>query len=552
MAGRTTRRPGGPTSLIVFLVQVVGRALRVAALALVYLPAVAVLRFRSDPRDAVVLRSFLERAGGGFVKLGQLLAMRYDYLPERYCMELSKLLDRLPAISFDQIRKTIDVELGDPASDRFRLINERPLATASLAQVHAGELADGTLVAIKVLKPGIRRVMSTDLALAQIGMAILLAWPGVARSGLRAVVREIRRQADRELDFELEARTASRFHELLASDQVRHSAPFVVRDLCSPSVLTMELIEGRTVTSMLDDVASGPTIDPDAAHAAVEARRHAAILIFHSILAQTMVHRMFNADPHASNIIVRPDGSLAWVDFGLAGWIDERQWRRELLEREAFATGDLHRMYTVALDALAPLPGGDLRSFEHAWKSAAADYRLAVTDPLAPIAARSFARFLRSSVASMRAVGLRLDASSLQLYRAIVISDIVILRLYPDIDWLSHLRAFLRRESARLLLRAPRRPMATALALASMGELGIDAINWATDEWPMQRQPINVRTHGPASESILALLHVSSAAVALGALAVGVASVGSAPAWMGIAVAAAVMAISIGFVRSGD
>jgi ubiquinone biosynthesis protein len=540
------------------------RAAWITALALSHAPAFVALRWRGDPRDANVLRAFFERAGGGFVKLGQLLAMRYDYLPERYCLELSRLLGELRPVPFERISAIVEAELGERVSARIDSIEPIPLATASLAQVHGAVLVSGERVVIKVLKPGIREVFRIDLALARLAGAILLVLPGVARSGLRSVLAEVRRQAYLELDLGREAALATRFHTVLAADRVRHRAPRVYRDLSGPSILTTERIDGVTVKELLDAVAGDGLALEELANRGVRPQA-TAIVLFHSILAQTMRHRLFNADPHASNVLVEADGTLVWVDFGLAGWLDERQWRRELLQREAFVAGDLHRMFTLALDALAPLPDRDLRSFEHDWKSAAAEYRLFVLDPEAPPNARSFARFMRTTLRSMRRHGLRMDASVLQLYRAIVISDVIILRLYPQIDWIGHLEAFLSSEARRLIrFGTGDRPVAHHLALGGSAEAAADTLLWALDEWPSARvarlhsgalrsagTSSFVRTAHAASATVLVASVLFLVATPIAGLA-GISLPGSSQTWALAGLFSATTAVAAGFAESAS
>ena len=143
------------------------RLARLGVLTAIFLPVFLLARFRFLPwlggRGPVLLRWYLETSGAGFVKIGQILAMRYDLLSPVYCRELAKLLDQMPALPIDVIRQEIERSLGKPIAQLFQSLSPKPLGTASLAQVHEARLLTNERVAVKVRRPGIERRIRADL-----------------------------------------------------------------------------------------------------------------------------------------------------------------------------------------------------------------------------------------------------------------------------------------------------------------------------------------------------------------------------------------------------
>jgi ubiquinone biosynthesis protein len=205
------------------------------------------------------------------------------------------------------------------------------------------------------------------------------------------------------------------------------------------------------------------------------------------VLEQAIRFRTFNADPHPSNLIVRPGGELAWVDFGLVGWLDERQWRLQVRLREAMVRGQIHAAYLTILRSMEPIPEDrDLRGFELQIKQGLRDYLLASDDPQAPLVDKSFGVFLLRTMRALANSRLPLAVSTVTLYRTILIADMVMLRLYPEMDWIGHMRRFLSDLSGDLLQDslAPLTSTDTLYQLTMIPSALADAAEWATDRLP--------------------------------------------------------------------
>jgi ubiquinone biosynthesis protein len=261
---------------------------------------------------ALSLRHALEDAGTTFVKLGQVLATRRDLLPPEFIDELAGLQDDAPHVPWAEVEAVLQPELGADVGERFASFEQRPLAAASIAQVHAATLPDGEAVVVKVRRPGIARVIEWDLDIV-IRLARRLeratSWGrGVGAvtlaEGFAGALRE-------ELDLRIEASNLSAI-ATAAGTGTGHTAVHTPRahgDMCSAQVLVMERLQGRTLRS----IATAEEIGDREALAG-------ALLDF--LLRGVLLDGIFHADPHAGNVLMLDHGRLGMLDFGSVGRLD--------------------------------------------------------------------------------------------------------------------------------------------------------------------------------------------------------------------------------------
>jgi ubiquinone biosynthesis protein len=470
-----------------------------------------------------LLRWYFEACGGGIVKIGQLLASRYDLLPAVYCDELGALFDNLRPVPTSAVRFVVERELGRAITELFETFDDVPIATASLAQVHGATLPGGERVVVKVLKPFIRRTLYVDATVLRLTGRVLDALPVLRGMDVRGLVDETARTALAELELTREARNTSHMHRLMAADRIAHYAPKVHRLLSSPDVLTMERIQGVSVRSLLRAMSDGDqTMLSELSELGITPER-TAIILLRSVLEQTIRYRTFNADPHPSNLIVMAGGTLAWVDFGLTGWIDERQWALQLRLREAFVNGSPHAAYLSMLESIEPIPQDrDLRAFEQDVKESIRDYILANEDPYAPLEERSAGLFLLRTIQALRRSRLPVTISTVALYRTILIADMVVLRLYPSIDWIGHLRRFIHDYTPDAVRDAVAGQLSTygALQLASVPGAAAHIIDWVNFRLP-QIGRSTLRTFSLFEQLVLTTLKVLRAGAVVGAVLIG-------------------------------
>jgi ubiquinone biosynthesis protein len=272
------------------------------------------------------VRETFEELGLAFLKFGQVLAMRRDLLPEAYIEELELLHDQLPALGFESIRITVENELGAPLTELFAAFSESSIAAATIAQVHEATLHDGRRVAVKVQRPDLEEMISTDIA----AMTYLVAlveklFPRLLAFDLPVIVTEFAASLNRETDFSREARSIMLFRTALA-DIPDLWIPDVVPGHSNGNILTMEFSIGERIDLFAD---SHPEAMPKAIHTLVR------------VMLQTIFEEgLFHADPHSGNVLVLPDGRLSLLDFGMTGELDEQMRDSLTLLLEAVVKGD--------------------------------------------------------------------------------------------------------------------------------------------------------------------------------------------------------------------
>ena len=505
----------------------IARVMRLLAVTVVVTPLLLVRNLFGPTAGPRLLRWYFEACGGGYVKIGQLLATRYDLLPLKYTEELGKLLDSLRPVPTPKIVQEIEGGLGRPVSEAFASFGPEPLATASLAQVHGAVLADGDEVVVKVLKPGISDRVRVDLRFLRLSTRVLDLLPVLRGLDVSGLIDDLSRTVIDELDLGREAMYTAYLHEQMAADPIAHYAPRVYRELSSRTVLTLERIHGVTVREMLTATTNGNGGMLEAWAARGITPRRTAVILLRSVLEQTMRYRTFNADPHPSNLIVSDGGTLNWVDFGAVGWIDERQWELQLRLRDAIANEQIHQAYLALLESMEPLPFRNLSRFEQEIKRILSDFLIASRDPTAPLSQKSTGSFLVKTLATLRRNRLPMTSSTIQLYRTIVVADIVMLGLYPAIDWRGHLRRFLRDLSIDMLQKAVREPLTspyTGFRLARAPMAAADTIEWVVRRLPdIGRQTLRTLSAGERLiPHALRLLRRASVLAIIGALGLAV------------------------------
>ncbi len=259
------------------------------------------------------LRLVLQDLGPSFVKLGQILSTRSDLIPKDIIVELAKLQDQVTPISFEVVRTEVEAELGAPIAKLFASFEAKPLASASIAQVHRARLSppedDGAPidVVVKVQRPRIRNIVARDVELLYLlARAIDRSIPESRIYSPVGLVNEFDRAISAELDFTREADHAERFRHGFADDPEAHF-PIIYRDLSSRRVLTMEYLAGHKLPLALD-----------AGYRGADLARVALRVIFKQIFEDGFFH----GDPHPGNLLVMGDFErpvLGMIDLGLVG-----------------------------------------------------------------------------------------------------------------------------------------------------------------------------------------------------------------------------------------
>jgi ubiquinone biosynthesis protein len=299
------------------------------------------------------LRRRLEILGPTFVKLGQILAIREDLLPPVITEELDSLMDHLPEIPFAQVKAILERDLDRPVHELFASIDEEPLGSASIAQAHQAMTTDGDEVVFKVIKPGIREVITSDLKLLEI-VGIFLGWI-IPQYRPQQVIEEFSSYTRRELDYSFEADNAEIFAANFR-DMPGVVFPSIHRDLSSDDVLTMEYLKGVRPGS------------PAALSLSKEERDRVVDLGAAAIIRMLYQDGFFHADLHAGNLLILPGDPIriGFIDLGMVGRFGPRVRRRMLYYFYALVRGDEDNAARYLLQMARIGEGGDPEGFRRA------------------------------------------------------------------------------------------------------------------------------------------------------------------------------------------
>ena len=376
-------------------------------------------RHQAPRAVAVALRRSFTDLGPTFVKFGQLMASSPGLFPDVMSEEFRRLLDRLPAEPSERVREVIQRELGRPVPALFAHFDDAPLAAASIAQVHAATLHDGTKVAVKVRRPRLARRIEQDLRLMRL-LAALLQHAGAIGDLANpvAIVEDFATTLRSELDFRNEAAFMTEFaRNLAASGQNRSvTVPLPVDGMVSPRVLVMTFIDGTPVDDTEALRAAGHDLE-DVLRTGVRAWVEAAL-----------VHGLFHGDVHAGNLFVTRDGGVAFLDFGIMGRLDYDI--RGVLARLLPALL-VERDYARALEGVFDL--GVFRRGSHDLEGAAEDLRMLV-DPLlnARLADISYAEVLGHVLRVATSYGVRLPRELVLVVKQLLYFERYSKQLAPD------------------------------------------------------------------------------------------------------------------------
>ncbi|MHB0976994.1 MAG: ABC1 kinase family protein [Candidatus Aquicultorales bacterium] len=259
---------------------------------------------------AVRLRKFLEDLGPTFVKVGQLLSVRPDLVPPEVVFEFEELLDETAPLDYDVIKREVEKSLEAPLESVFESFDPVPIASASIGQVHRATLREGGHdVAVKVQRPGIQSKIEADIDL-------LRALAGKAQSrvqvvDLESVVDEFSESLQRELDYRIEARHIDRFRFTFKDDPLV-KIPIVHWNETSRRVLVIEFVEGWKLSELSHPESLGIDTFGLAKHGA------------EAFMKQVLEDGFFHGDLHPANLLITPDGRIAYLDFGIVGTIPDK------------------------------------------------------------------------------------------------------------------------------------------------------------------------------------------------------------------------------------
>lgn len=368
-----------------------------------------------EGRPGERLGKAFEHLGPVAIKLGQVLATRADIFGIQFAKDLGRLKDNLPPFPTEQARREIERSIGRTTDQLFTEFGD-PIGAASLAQAHPARLADGRKVAVKVLRPGVERRVTSGLDAMRLGARIVHRLvPLSRRLEPRGFVETIARSMELELDMRLEAAAASELKDIMAKSG-HMSAPAVIWEGVGKRVLTLEWATGMPMTDPL--AAEQPGLD----------KNGLADNVVRAFLIQALDHGTFHADLHEGNLFASAPAEVMAVDFGIVGRLGpgERRYLAEILW--GFLTRDYPRIAQVHFEAGYVPPHHSVEAFAQALR--------AVGEPVIGRAASqvSMGRLLGQLFEITALFDMHLRPELILLQKTMVSVEGVARRLNPDHD----------------------------------------------------------------------------------------------------------------------
>lgn len=418
----------------------------------------------------------IEALGPTYVKLGQVLSTRPDLLPPDYIAALEALQDDVRPLPFAEIEGQLLRELGEGWPGRVGVLDARPLATASIAQVHRATLPDGREVVFKVQRPGIVKKIEADLNILQfLARRALVEYPEARAFDPLGVLDEFERSISAELDFEEEARNMRRCARLFQDKADIVHVPYVVGELSGRRVLCMEHLPGTKMR---------------AARAAGHDMRRVGERYLEIAYDMLFEHGWFHGDLHPGNVIVMQDEVLGLLDFGMVGRLTEEMRGNVIQTIYALQRGDYRTIARIFYEVAIKEERVDYRALER--------HTIELMDKYwsgGSIREMQMGPYVVELAARAGRVGARVPSAYTMFFKAIVTSEGLAKTLIDEVDPLSAAEPYIRRFMARQLSqeRVKEDLLYTAFALSSLSRRLPGSLAQLLDDVEAQRLLLNVR-----------------------------------------------------------
>jgi ubiquinone biosynthesis protein len=405
------------------------------------------------------IRLACEELGATFIKFGQILSNRGDLFPQELLIQLEKLQDKVPSVSFADLKPKLEREYGKPLEEVFQSIVEIPLASASIAQVHKVVLKTGEDAVLKIQKPSIRKSVTADIEIMR-DLAKILEnnFPESAVFQPVELVNTFEKAIRREMNFVTEATSMKRFTKNFAEDK-RVYVPKVYDDLTTQKVICQEFVDGKKLSNVTAIKAAG--LSPE------DAAKMGLDLYF----IQVFEHGFFHADPHPGNIFVMPDGRLSFIDFGMMG---------TLAAEDQYILGDL--MYYIYVQDTKKLAdtieamskGATTIQKRHEFEQEIRDFlELAHTTSISEVEMSDIIEGLRKVMYEYK---ISISSNFHLLMRALIIIEGVGLMLYPEYNLMEEVQPYAKRIMAKRY--SPQELLKRVYnSIQEVGELALDLPN---------------------------------------------------------------------------
>jgi ubiquinone biosynthesis protein len=386
-----------------------------------------------------LLRGVFERLGGSFIKFGQILSLQIDTLPREYCDALLALLDRVPPFPPEQVEQVFAATLRTSPRDLYLQFDYQPVASASIGQVHKATLKDGTLVAVKVQRPGIRAVFERDNLLLRLGIKVIFFLRVRSMYFMRDPVRELSTWTLDELDYRREGAYAKILGDNAAGSPSER-VPKIYWDLSGERVLTMEYLDGPSVASYLRMMESNDQTQLAELRAKGFVPQIFSSNVISNFLSDAFRFGVFHADLHPANLLILPNNVVGYVDFGIVATLTPEARRKQIELTLAYASGDPEAIYAGFLNICIVGPDADLTGMRRKIEELARDW---YTEPVVAGRVRfrvTVTKTMMDLLSIARQYGVLVDREMIKYIRSTILADGLVSRLAPGIDLASVLR----------------------------------------------------------------------------------------------------------------
>ncbi len=362
--------------------------------------------------------------GPTWVKFGQILSTRPDVLGPEVTRELSSLQDAVGPVPFTDIEAQLRRNLGEGWRKKFESIDETPLASASIGQVHRARLIDGTEVVLKVQRPGIRPVITADLhILHAVAGYIEDAFEEARAMALTGMVEDFAKSLEQELDYRAEANNTDLFRQNFVDDP-RVKVPVVHREYSTGEVLCLEYIRGKKFTQIIE-----------------EGRETAPLVEAYFDMAYRMlfIHGFFHGDLHPGNVFILDDDSLVLIDCGMVGRLAPSRKDRVVDIMWAVLNQDLESVARTLYDLAIPLGPVDYAAFEADAIAIAERYIVGV-----PLSQIRMGEFFSELVSGATRHNVRMPTDFTMMFKAIMTTEGLAKTIAPDVDPIELAKPFIQ------------------------------------------------------------------------------------------------------------
>ena len=282
------------------------------------------------------LRLILEDLGPTFVKVGQVMSLRTDFLPVEYCQELAKLRVEARPMTFDVVKSIVESEFASDINDVFSSFDENVLGSASIAQAHVAYLKDGTKVVIKVQRPNIYEIMKNDIQLLKKAAEIMRVATKIGKIiDFNMLLDEMWVTTQEEMDFIHEAKNCDELYE--NNKEIKYvTSPTVLRNYSTAKIMTMNCLDGIDITNIDELKAAGYDM------------KDISEKLCENYVKQILDDGFFHADPHPGNIRIT-DGKIAWLDLGMMGRLSNQDRKLFMQAVDALMSNDIGQIKDIVL-----------------------------------------------------------------------------------------------------------------------------------------------------------------------------------------------------------